>query len=126
MAEQGRPHFPEQMPAKPRRHTARNIALAGTALGALGAGAYGAYQNVPAVYQSVDTLGQGVPERWNSLFSKPTFEERFPIALPKERFTSVTSEAEKEEMIGQKNIVDFIQKPFDIKELIKRVKKIVE
>ena len=96
MAEQGRPHFPEQMPAKPRRHTARNIALAGTALGALGAGAYGAYQNVPAVYQSVDTLGQGVPERWNSLFSKPTFEERFPIALPKERFTSVTSEAEKE------------------------------
>ena len=36
-----------------------------------------------------------------------------------------TSEAEKEELVGQKNIVDFIQKPFDIKDLIKRVKKIV-
>lgn len=36
-----------------------------------------------------------------------------------------TSEAEKEELIGQKNIVDFIQKPFDIKDLIKKVKKIV-
>ena len=36
-----------------------------------------------------------------------------------------TSEAEKEELLGQKNIVDFIQKPFDIKDFIKRVKKIV-
>lgn len=36
-----------------------------------------------------------------------------------------TSEAEKEELLGQKNIVDFIQKPFDIKDLVKRVKKIV-
>jgi len=34
-----------------------------------------------------------------------------------------TSEAEKEELLGQKNIVDFIQKPFDVKDLIKRVKK---
>ena len=33
-----------------------------------------------------------------------------------------TSEAEKEELMKSKNIVDFIQKPFDIKELIKRVK----
>ena len=36
-----------------------------------------------------------------------------------------TSEAEKEELIKQKNVVDFIQKPFDIEELIKRVKKLV-
>jgi DNA-binding response OmpR family regulator len=36
-----------------------------------------------------------------------------------------TSEAEKEELLGQANIVDFIQKPFDIKELVKRVKKLV-
>lgn len=35
-----------------------------------------------------------------------------------------TSEAEKEELLGQKNIVDFIQKPFDIKDLVRRVKKI--
>lgn len=33
-----------------------------------------------------------------------------------------TSEAEKEELMKSKNIVDFIQKPFDIKELVKRVK----
>jgi DNA-binding response OmpR family regulator len=36
-----------------------------------------------------------------------------------------TSEAEREQLLGQKNIVDFIQKPFDIKELVKRVKKLV-
>jgi len=36
-----------------------------------------------------------------------------------------TSEAEKEELLGQSNIVDFIQKPFDIADLVKRVKKIV-
>lgn len=36
-----------------------------------------------------------------------------------------TSEAEREELLGQKNIVDFIQKPFDIKDLVKKVKKIV-
>lgn len=37
-----------------------------------------------------------------------------------------TSEAEKEELINQSNIVDFIQKPFDIKELVLRVKKLVK
>ncbi len=36
-----------------------------------------------------------------------------------------TSEAEKEELLGQNNIIDFIQKPFDIKDLVKRVKKVV-
>jgi len=36
-----------------------------------------------------------------------------------------TSEAEKENLMKSKNIVDFIQKPFDIDELIRRVKKIV-
>jgi len=36
-----------------------------------------------------------------------------------------TSEAEKEELLGQKNVVDFIQKPFDVKDLVKRVKKLV-
>ena len=36
-----------------------------------------------------------------------------------------TSEAEKEKLLGQNNIVDFIQKPFDIKDLVKRVKKLV-
>ena len=35
-----------------------------------------------------------------------------------------TSEAEKEELLKEKNIVDFIQKPFDIIDLVKRVKKI--
>ena len=36
------------------------------------------------------------------------------------------SEAEKEELLGQKNIVDFIQKPFDLNDLLERVKKIVD
>ena len=36
-----------------------------------------------------------------------------------------TSEAENEELLGQKNVVDFIQKPFDVKDLAKRVKKLV-
>ncbi len=36
-----------------------------------------------------------------------------------------TSEAEKEELTKEKNIVDFIQKPFDIQELLEKVKKIV-
>jgi CheY-like chemotaxis protein len=35
-----------------------------------------------------------------------------------------TSEAEKEDLMKDKNIIDFIQKPFDINELIKRVKKL--
>ncbi len=36
-----------------------------------------------------------------------------------------TSEAEKEELLEQKNIIGFIQKPFDINELLEKVKKIV-
>jgi len=36
-----------------------------------------------------------------------------------------TGEAEKEDLLKAKNVVDFIQKPFDINELLKRVKKIV-
>ena len=34
-----------------------------------------------------------------------------------------TSEAEREELLKPKNIVDFIQKPFDVNELLKKVKK---
>jgi DNA-binding response OmpR family regulator len=34
-----------------------------------------------------------------------------------------TSEAEREDLMKSQNIVDFIQKPFDVKELIRRVKK---
>ncbi len=34
------------------------------------------------------------------------------------------SEAEKENLLGR-NVRDFIQKPFDIKELIRRIKKLV-
>jgi len=36
-----------------------------------------------------------------------------------------TSEAEKEDLLESKNIVDYIQKPFDIKTLVEKVKKIV-
>jgi DNA-binding response OmpR family regulator len=36
------------------------------------------------------------------------------------------SEAEKEDLMKNKNVVDYIQKPFDIKELVSRVKKILE
>lgn len=37
-----------------------------------------------------------------------------------------TSEAEKEDLTKSKNIVDFIQKPFDVEDLIKRVKKLIK
>ena len=37
-----------------------------------------------------------------------------------------TSEAEKEDLMASKNIVDFIQKPFDIDTLLKKVKKLVK
>jgi CheY-like chemotaxis protein len=36
-----------------------------------------------------------------------------------------TSEAEKKDLMKNKNIVDMIQKPFELSELIKRVKKLV-
>ena len=36
-----------------------------------------------------------------------------------------TSEAEKEDLLKSKNTVDFIQKPFDINNLLARVKKLV-
>jgi CheY-like chemotaxis protein len=36
-----------------------------------------------------------------------------------------TSEAEKEDLMKSKNIVGFIQKPFDIKDLVTKVKKLV-
>ncbi len=34
-----------------------------------------------------------------------------------------TSEAEKEELLGSKNLVGFVQKPFDIDELVSKVKE---
>lgn len=37
-----------------------------------------------------------------------------------------TSEAEKERLLKAKKVVDFIQKPFDIDELVRRVKKLVK
>ena len=37
-----------------------------------------------------------------------------------------TSEAEKKDLMKSKNIVDIIEKPFELTELIKRVKKLVE
>ncbi|MFH1637647.1 MAG: response regulator [Candidatus Woesearchaeota archaeon] len=36
-----------------------------------------------------------------------------------------TSEAEKEELLGSSNVVDFIQKPFDITQLVEKVRKIL-
>ncbi len=36
-----------------------------------------------------------------------------------------TSEAEKQNLFNQNNIVDFIQKPFDVEDLIKRVEGIL-
>ena len=49
------------------------------------------------------------------------------IGLIKIAYLSVvrTSEAEKEDLMKSKNIVDFIQKPFDIDDLLNRVKKIL-
>jgi len=37
-----------------------------------------------------------------------------------------TSEAEKEDLMASKNIVAFIQKPFDVNTLLKKVKSIVK
>ena len=52
--------------------------------------------------------------------------EAVPKIKQKIAYLSVvrTSEAEKEELMKSKNIVDFIQKPFDVKELVKRVGKL--
>jgi DNA-binding response OmpR family regulator len=36
------------------------------------------------------------------------------------------SEADKEDLMKNKNIVDYIQKPFNVKELVMRVKKILK
>jgi len=36
-----------------------------------------------------------------------------------------TSEAEKQDLLNQNNIVDFIQKPFDVEDLIRRVEGII-
>ena len=36
-----------------------------------------------------------------------------------------TSEAEKEDLMKSKNIVDFIQKPFDVDKLVAKVKELV-
>jgi len=35
------------------------------------------------------------------------------------------SEAEKEDLMKSKNIIGFIQKPFDVNDLLKRIKKLV-
>jgi DNA-binding response OmpR family regulator len=53
--------------------------------------------------------------------------EAVPKIKQKIAYLSVvrTSEAEKEALMKSKNIVDFIQKPFDINELAKKVKKLV-
>lgn len=53
-------------------------------------------------------------------------KEVVPKIKAKVAYLSVvrTSEAEKEELLKTKNVVDFIQKPFDIEELVKRVKKL--
>jgi two-component system response regulator ResD len=37
----------------------------------------------------------------------------------------LTSEAEKEDLMKSGNIVDFIQKPFDINDIVRRVRKII-
>jgi DNA-binding response OmpR family regulator len=49
------------------------------------------------------------------------------IEYVKIAFLSVvrTSEAEKRDLLKQKNIVEFIQKPFDVDDLIKRVELIL-
>ena len=54
-------------------------------------------------------------------------KEIIPKIKTKIAYLSVvrTSEAEKEDLMKSKNIVGFIQKPFDISELVKRVKKLV-
>ncbi|MBI4146828.1 response regulator [Candidatus Woesearchaeota archaeon] len=36
-----------------------------------------------------------------------------------------TSDAEREQLLQEGNVVDFIQKPFDINDLLRRVKKLV-
>ena len=53
--------------------------------------------------------------------------EIIPKLRSKVAYLSVvrTSEAEKENLMKSKNIVDFIQKPFDVEELIRRVKKLI-
>ncbi len=58
----------------------------------------------------------------------PTREVVKKIKTIKISFLSVvrTSEAEKEQLLGQKNIVDFIQKPFDADSFLEKIKKALD
>jgi len=54
-------------------------------------------------------------------------KEVIPKIKTKVIYVSVvgTSEAEKSELLSSNNVVDYIQKPFDAKLLVKRIKKIL-
>ncbi|RLF27322.1 MAG: two-component system response regulator [Thermoplasmata archaeon] len=57
----------------------------------------------------------------------PTKEIIRKITDTKIIFLSVvrTSEIEKEDLLRQENIVDFIQKPFDVNDLLERIRKVL-
>ncbi len=62
---------PKPVKKKEPLGTGARVALAGLTLLGTGAGAKVAYDNIPAVHQSIDSLGNALAERWNSIVNNP-------------------------------------------------------
>jgi len=94
----------EQEQEKPKKHTGRNLAVAGGSLFVAGLGAYGAYETVPI--ESFANSFNDTRLVIADFFTAPSLEERFPNQMPQSAFIPVSSE-EKRELWKNTKSVDF-------------------